>query len=152
MWKILQCLWKSDCWMSPPRTSRGNLCGENSYSLGEKKAKYLSWGRAGTCNQESSVPVVLHLVVIDWTPREVEAIVPSDRTRLMTSGTREQSVPKWLQQFTDRLAEKAVDSSSSPQGEKVPEAPPSRIPAKIQINKLGAKYYVFNHFPRDPNW
>ena len=69
----------------------------------------------------------------------------------MTSGIREQSVPEWLQQFTDRLTEKAVDSSSSAQGEKVPEAPPSRVPAKIQINKFGAKYYVFTHFPTDPN-
>ena len=88
--------------------------GEKSNSLAEKKVKYLSWGRAGICNQESSVPMILLSAVIDYSPREVEAIVPSDRKRPMTSGTWEQTVPEWLQQFTDRLAEKAVDSSSSP--------------------------------------
>ena len=54
-----------------------------------KEGQVLVKRKGGSMQSRKFRPDGPTLVVIDKTPREVEAIVPSDRKRLMTSGTRE---------------------------------------------------------------
>ena len=64
------------------------------------------------------------------------------------SGSREQDIPDWLQQFTDGLAEGEPGSSVST-GETIPKTLPPRTPAR-RSNKSGRKHNLFTHFPKDP--